>query len=68
MKHPDTAFGTPRAMPSPWSGGGIMAALMALAFIWQDTEIIQDGIRVSHIRLYLIMPLVSERAAQPLAG
>lgn len=35
----------------------IMAAFMALAFMWQDTEISQNGIHATNIRLYLIMPL-----------
>lgn len=37
--------------------GVILAAFMALAFMWQDTTISQNGIRATNIRLYLIMPL-----------
>ena len=37
--------------------GVVLAAVMALAFMWQDTEITRDGIRATYIRLYLIMPL-----------
>jgi adenylate cyclase len=37
--------------------GVLLAAFMALAFMWQDTEISQNGIRATYIRLYLIMPL-----------
>jgi class 3 adenylate cyclase len=35
----------------------LLAAFMALAFMWQDTEILHDGIRATNIRLYLIVPL-----------
>ena len=37
--------------------GLVLGALMALAFMWQDTEIIQEGLRATYIRLYLIVPL-----------
>nr|AGU11853.1 Adenylate and Guanylate cyclase catalytic domain [uncultured organism] len=37
--------------------GVVFAALMALAFIWQDADISQDGGQASRIRLFLITPL-----------
>lgn len=37
--------------------GVVLAAVMALAFMWQDTEISADGIYATYIRLGLIMPL-----------
>lgn len=37
--------------------GVILSAMMALAFMWQDTEISQDGIYATYIRVGLIMPL-----------
>lgn len=37
--------------------GVILAGLLALAFMWRDTTISQDGMHATNIRLYLIMPL-----------
>lgn len=37
--------------------GVILSAFLALAFIWQDTEITQNGIQATYIRLYAVMPL-----------
>lgn len=37
--------------------GVLLAAFMALAFMWQDTTISQYGIRATNIRLYLVTPL-----------
>lgn len=37
--------------------GVVLAAFMALAFMWQDTEISQNGIQATYIRLFLIVPL-----------
>ena len=37
--------------------GVILAAFLALLFMWQDTNISKDGIRATYIRLYLIVPL-----------
>ncbi|WP_051933416.1 adenylate/guanylate cyclase domain-containing protein [Massilia sp. BSC265] len=37
--------------------GVILSAVMALAFMWQDTEISEDGIYATYIRVGLIMPL-----------
>jgi class 3 adenylate cyclase len=37
--------------------GVLLAGFMALAFIWQDADISQNGIRATNIRLYLLTPL-----------
>lgn len=37
--------------------GVVLAAVMALAFMWQDTEISQNGMQATYIRLFLIVPL-----------
>ena len=37
--------------------GVILAAFMALAFMWRDTTISENGMRATNIRLYLITPL-----------
>lgn len=37
--------------------GVILAACLALAFMWQDTSISQNGIHATNIRLYLVVPL-----------
>lgn len=37
--------------------GVVLAAFMALVFMWQDTAITANGIRATNIRLYLITPM-----------
>jgi adenylate cyclase len=37
--------------------GAVVAALMALMFMWQDNEISSVGFRATNIRIYLILPL-----------
>jgi adenylate cyclase len=35
----------------------ILAAFMAVTFMWLDTDIVPNGIRATNIRLYLLLPL-----------